>query len=132
VKPTATPKPPPTEPPLTYATITSRQWAKIVKDPDNYIGKGYKVWACIWQFDSRTGPDAFLATASYHKLRYWYSDGDDGSFESVGVDLSDIVQDDVVSMNVIVLGAYTYDTAAGGTNSVPSFLISKITRKGSC
>lgn len=46
--------------------------------------------------------------------------------------LDEFVDDDVVSMNVIVLGSLTYDTQVGGSTTVPLFSVEKITRKGSC
>jgi hypothetical protein len=130
-EPTAEPTPVPT-PRLTYAKLSSRAWAKLVKAPDNYIGKGYQIWACISQFDAATGLDSFRGQASYHKLTYWYTDGANTIFTGDESRLSDFVQDDVVVMNVIGAGSYSYDTQAGGNTTVPAFLISKITRKGSC
>ncbi len=43
--------------------------------PDNYIGKGYYLWGCIFQFDAATGPKSILANASYTK-QYWSLDGE--------------------------------------------------------
>jgi rubredoxin len=131
-KPTAKPTPVPTPRPVTYAKLTSRQWAKIVKDPDAYTGKTYQVWGCIWQFDAATGTDSFLAYASFQKEPYWYLDGENASFTADLINLSDFVEDDVVVMNVTVDGSYSYDTQAGGNTTVPSFFIEKISHKGSC
>ena len=46
--------------------------------------------------------------------------------------MSDFVEGDIVQMNVVVMGSYSYDTQAGGNTTVPSFSIAKITRKGDC
>ena len=61
--PTPAPTPAPTPPPApSYAKLSDRQWALIVKSPDDYVGKRFELWTCIWQFDAATGPEAFLET----------------------------------------------------------------------
>lgn len=130
--PLPTPKPTPEPKPVSYAKLTARAWAQVVKDPDRYIGRAYQLWACVWQFDSATGADSFLAQASYGRQEYWYSDGKDAAFIGTESALGDVVEDDVVFMRAIVLGSYTYDTAIGGSNTVPSFAVRSISVKGSC
>ncbi len=129
----ATPSPRPA--PITagsYATLTSREWAKVVKAPDNFIGKGYKVWACITQFDAATGLDSFRAQASYRKENYWYTNGVNSFFSGNEKQLDDYVEDDLVSMSVVSFGSYSYDTQNGGNTTAPIFEVVKIARKGSC
>lgn len=128
--PTAKPTPKPT--PVEYKTLSLRSWRKVVKAPDDYIGRTYQVWGCIWQFDAATGPEAFLAQAAPKRVDYWYSDGENASFTGDADRLSDFVEGDIVVMNVTVLGSYSYDTQVGGNTTVPSFLVTKITRKGDC
>ena len=125
VAPTAKPKP------ASYAKLGDRTWAKVVKSPDNYIGKKYVVYACVTQFDAATGDDAFRGDASNRKLEYWY-EGDNAFFTGTASQLDDIVTDDIVLMNVTSLGSYSYDTQIGGNTTVPLFQIDRITRKGSC
>ena len=103
-----------------------------MRSPDVYVGNAYQIWACIWQFDAATGDNAFLGQASYHKVEYWFSDGENAAFVGDAVQLSEFVEDHVVVMNVVVLGSYSYDTQVGGNTTVPQFQINKITRKGSC
>lgn len=129
-KPTAQPTPTPS--PVEYKKISDRSWRLIVKSPDDYIGRAYQVWACIWQFDAATGPDAFLGQAANKRLEYWYTAGENASFIGDEAALADFVEGDVVVMNVTVLGSYSYDTQAGGNTTVPSFIIAKVTRKGDC
>lgn len=126
--PTATPKPAK----VSYAKLSNRAWAKLVKSPDRYVDKHYQLWACIFQFDAATGDDAFLAYASNKKREYWFSDGENSSFRGDADQLADFVEDDVVVMNVTSLGSYSYDTQAGGNTTVPAFRVDKISRKGSC
>ena len=124
-KPTAKPTAEPTPKP-SYAKLTSRSWKKLVKSPDDYTGKTYQVWACIFQFDAATGEDSFLGQASYKKLEYWWTDGENASFTGDADRLADFVEDDVVVMNVVAGGSLSYDTQAGGNTTVPFFDIVKL------
>ena len=117
--------------PKTFAKLAARDWAKIVKAPDSYFGKGYLVWACIFQFDAATGPDSFLAEAWYTKTSAWYN-ADNAAFTGAAANLADFVEGDMVYMSAVGTGAYSYDTQAGGNTTVPSFFVAKIARKGSC
>jgi hypothetical protein len=138
VAPTATPAPTPkptpaaTPKPVTFSKLSDRSWAQVVKSPDKYTGKGYQLWGCIWQFDAATGPGSFLANASNAREEYWNLDGENASFTGTEAMLSSFVEDDMVSMNVVSRGSYSYDTQAGGNTTVPAFEIRKITRRGSC
>jgi hypothetical protein len=119
--------------PRTYETLGKRGWAKVVKSPDTYAGRGYKLVACIYQFDGATGDDGFLAQASWHKEPYWYTDGQNAAFTGTAAKLAPFVEGDIVSMSVTTLGSYSYDTQAGGNTTVPSFRVDKIKQeKGSC
>ena len=128
---TVAPTPTPT-PKMTYATLSNRAWAKLVKSPDSYTGKGYVVWGCIFQFDAATGAEGFLAQAANRKLSYWFSDGENASFTGDAAKLADFGENDVVSMKVVSEGSYSYDTQAGGNTTVPQFRGVSISRKGSC
>lgn len=131
-RPTATPKPPPTPAPASYAKLTKRQWQRLVKDPDAYAGDTYQIWACITQFDSATGSESFRGDASYQREDYWALYGENSYFDGDAATLDDYVTDDVVIINVTVLGAYTYETTLGGNLTVPWFYVEKIAHKGSC
>jgi hypothetical protein len=132
--PTPTPEPTatPTVAPVSYTKLTARGWAKIVKAPDNYIGKGYQIWGCISQFDAATGDDTFRAQAYYAKTQWWWLDGSNAMFSGSASRLADFVQDDAVFMKVLSMGSYTYDTQAGGSTTVPMFLVVSISHKGTC
>jgi hypothetical protein len=131
-KPTPKPTPAPTPKPITYAILSDRSWAKVVKAPDNYIGTGYTLWGCISQFDAATGLDSFRAETSNKKREYWFSDGVNAFFNGDASRLADFVQDDVVYMKVLSMGSISYDTQNGGNTTVPLFEIVSISRKGSC
>jgi len=130
--PSPTPKPTPTPTPLSYVELSARDWALLVKAPDTYIGKAYVVWGCIAQFDAATGLDTFRAQTSFAKQTYWYSDGNNALFNGDKALLAPFVKGDVVSLNVVVLGSYSYGTQSGGNTTVPNFRVVTITNKGSC
>lgn len=117
--------------PKSYAKLAKRDWAKVVKAPDKYLGKGYQLWGCVTQFDAATGTDTFRANASYRKEPDWYV-GDNAFFVGTEKMLGDVVTGDIVSMNAVGLGSFSYDTQAGGNTTVPLFRVTKIARKGSC
>jgi hypothetical protein len=130
--PTAEPTPAPTPKPMTYASLSNRAWAKLVKAPDRYTGKGYELWACISQFDAATGDDMFRGQALNRRTSWWWSDGDNAMFEGDAARLEDFVAEDIVVMKVVSEGSYSYDTQAGGNTTVPLFEVRSIKRKGSC
>ena len=132
VEPTPEPTPEVTPAPIVYASLTSRQWAKVMKDPDAYLGSTYKVWACITQFDAATGADSFRAQGSYRNETYWYTNGTNVLFTGNEDALADYVANDVVFMRVTSLGSSTYQTTLGGSTTVPLFEVDTIQAKGSC
>jgi len=104
----------------------------LVKAPDKYTGRTYQLWGCISQFDAATGDDTFRAETLNRKTSYWYLDGSNALFNGDADRLSDFVEDDVVFMNVVAAGSFTYDTQVGGSTTVPLFSVVSISRKGSC
>jgi hypothetical protein len=131
-EPTPTPTPEPTPTPIEYLTLTNRPWALIMKAPDDHVGEYYKVYACITQFDAATGSDTFRAQASYEDEGQWLTAGTNALFTGDAGDLADFVTNDVVLMDVVVLGSFSYDTQIGGKATVPLFRVDVISRKGSC
>lgn len=118
--------------PSSYAALTSRTWALLAKAPDKYVGKGYKLWACITQFDAATGASAFRGLASYRAETDWFA-GANTFFAGDESALTDFVQGDIVSMSAVSMGSYSYDTQAGGNTTAPLFWVVKIKRaSGSC
>ena len=124
--------PTPVPTPVSYAALNARDWALVMKDPGAYIGKALLVWGCITQFDAATGTASFLGRASPAKLTYWYSDGSSTFFNGDKALLAPFVKGDVVVMELVVLGPFSYDTQAGGNTTVPNFKIATIANKGSC
>jgi hypothetical protein len=79
-----------------------------------------------------SGADTFRAQASYRQESYWFTNGSNAIFSGDETQLADFVQDDMVVMNVLSMGSFTYDTQIGGSTTVPAFAVVNITRKGSC
>jgi hypothetical protein len=119
-------------PPTSYAVLDDHEWALLVKTPADYAGQGFKIWACITQFDAATGSGGFRAQALNKPATSWYISGDNAIFTGDADMLGDFVKDDTVSMSVIGEGPYTYDTTLGGKSTVPWFEVAAITRDGSC
>ena len=105
---------------------------QVTKDPDALAGNCYIMYVVPWQWDSRTGQCNFLGSWDGSNLgtRSYKYDGD-GIFrappEVCESDLDEADQDDLLKVWVTLNGAYRYDTAAGGTNEIPDFVIRKAT-----
>lgn len=100
----------------------------VTKDPDGLAGSCYQMFVVPWQWDSRTGECAFLGYFDPSNLgtRSFSYDGD-GIFlfpdEVCGGALSDADQDDLLRVWADLIGPFSYDTAAGGTNEIPQFVV---------
>ena len=107
--------------------MTKREWAKVVKNPDNYIGERYIIYGQVTQFDSATGDDNFLAdTAHRNTMSYGFFDGENTLLTGSKKQLDDLVEDDVFRATVTVLGSMDYDTQIGGNTTVPLLEVSSI------
>jgi hypothetical protein len=118
--------------PASYAELSSRDYALIAKDPDAHAGGRYVVYGNITQFDSATGPDAFLARTDAQRHNEWYEYetntlvvAEDASI------LAPVVEDDLVKMYVEVVGSFSYDTQIGGNTTVPQVTVRMIEVIGS-
>ena len=118
---------------VTCKSISDRTWKLIYKSPGKYKGKNYTVWGNIWQFDDATGPSTFLSYVSgTNKFDGTYFSGyDDAMLKSTSKRLANFVEGDVYKACVTVKGGYTYERAAGGTNTVPLLYVNSIKYLGS-
>ena len=116
-----------------YRKLTKRDWQRLVKAPDRFLRKCYKLFACISQYDAATGEDTFLAQASNERQRLWFTYGDAVVVVSAPSRFRTLVEDDIVKMKVMAYGSLSYDTQRGGNTTVPLFWADSIKRlKGSC
>lgn len=117
-----------------YKSLSTRQFKRLAKDPDSYIGKTYIVYGEVTQFDSATGTDTFRADTGGKKLRisYGYVNYDQNSILTGDEKkLKKLVEGDCFSAKVTVLGSYSYDTQAGGNTTVPMFEVDGFSIYGS-
>jgi hypothetical protein len=122
-KKTAEPKPK-SEP---AQSISRRQWAKVLKKPDNYVGEKYIIYGQVTQFDSATGDDTFRAdTAHRNTMSYGFFDGENTVLSGSAKKLDDLVADDVFRASVTILGHVDYDTQIGGETTVALLEVNSI------
>lgn len=132
--PKTTQPPVPKPKPVVYKKLTARQWAKIAKSPDSHRGETYIVYGKVTQFDSATGDDQFRADVDgvKHKVEYGYVDYPTNTLmTNISGDVSDLVEDDLFTAKVAVVGAYSYDTQIGGETTVPQLSVMSISVTGS-
>jgi hypothetical protein len=133
--PTPAPAPKPAPKPVKkgYRPLSTRDFAKVAKDPDAFKGKGYTIYGEVTQFDSATGKDAFRANTGGTKVKieYGFADYSQNTMMQGSEDmLADVVQGDVFRANITVLGSYSYDTQIGGSTTVPLFQVDSISVYG--
>lgn len=118
--------------PAKYKAISDRDYKLLVKDPDSHVGERFVVYGHVTQFDSATGTDTFLASTSSNRSGDWFdydtntlASSDDASL------FKNVVEDDLVTMYVDVLGSFSYDTQIGGNTTVPHLAVNIIEVTGS-
>jgi hypothetical protein len=99
----------------------------IAKDPDAHIGERYIVYGVVTQFDAATGPEEFLAYVDgiWHADGYEYPTNTDLVGESVMFE--QMVEGDVFTAKIEMIGACTYDTQIGGSTTAPQLQVDSIT-----
>ena len=106
--------------PKSYKAISARSFAKLVKNPDAHIGEKYVIHGHVRQFDSATGADTFLADTAAVRAAEWYDYDTNTLVTAETASLfADVVEDDLVTLYVEVLGSFSYDTQIGGNTTVP-------------
>lgn len=108
----------------------------LEKDPSSAKGRCVVMFARIVQFDSNTGPCHFHAmiaaaqVATYeYKTRSDFSYRDTPGLGSLDTDcpgLTGIDNNDIIKVWATGTGSLSYSTTLGGTNTVPSFRIEKV------
>jgi hypothetical protein len=111
----------------TYESVSVREFALMVKNPDAWAGRKIVVYGVITQFDAATGTTAFRADIGPAPMADPY-DYDQNTFitaHDAGM-VADFVETDMVTMFVEVRGALTYETQIGGSTTAPSLLVNII------
>lgn len=122
-KKTEAPKPP------KHEKITIREWAKIAKNPDAHVGERIVVHGWVTQFDAATGTDGFLADTGGKKLQPEYGFVDyptNTAFTGDAGMLADLVEFDLFTARVTVMGSLDYETQIGGNTTVPLLAVDSI------
>ncbi|MGV9866116.1 hypothetical protein [Rhodococcus koreensis] len=117
----------------TYAILTDRDLALIAKSPDGAnVGRKLVVHGQVTQFDSVTGPTSFRASIACQPQNYSfdydidaYVNGDNPAV------VANVVEDDMVTMYVEVVGSKSYTTTLGGKITVSLFKANIIDVTGS-
>jgi hypothetical protein len=118
--------------PSSYKTIGARDYALLVKDPDAHIGEKYVVYGYVTQLDSATGTDTFRANTGSSTQSDWYNyDQNTVATAADPGDFANVVNDDLVTLYVEVVGALSYDTQIGGNTTVPNLKVNIIKVTGS-
>ena len=107
--------------------VTERQWAKVVRDPDAFIGQRYIIYGQVTQLDSATGANRFRAeTAHTVTTEYGFYEGADTVLTGDEDDLSNLVEGDVFRATVTVIGSFEDDTNMAGNKTVPYLTVDKL------
>jgi len=113
--------------PASYVAISDRDWALIERDPDGHIGEKYVLYGYVTQFDSNTGLYTFRANTAGERKSSWYDYEINTMVTATDAAiLSNVVKDDMVTMYVEVLKAYSYETTMGGSMTVPAVTVNMI------
>ena len=118
--------------PANYPAITPRKYALLVKDPDAHVGQKFRIYGYVTQFDSATGPDTFLADTAAVRASEWYDYDVNTLVSADNANLfKNVVEDDLVTLYVQVLGSQSYDTQIGGNTTVPHLQANMVKVTGS-
>jgi hypothetical protein len=109
-----------------YASLEAREFALLMKNPDDYSGDFYVLYGEVSQFDAATGNDTFRAHASHTHQDHFFLDGENVVVTGDAELLHEVVKGDVVKMYVVSLGSLSYKTQIGGATTVPHFRINLI------
>lgn len=111
---------------VVYKKLTARSWALIAKDPNAHASEAITVYGVVTQFDSATGTDTFRADVDGVKHSAYYDYPTNTILTSDVGTLMDVVDGDIFTAKVLVLGSLSYDTSIGGSTTVPQLFVSSI------
>lgn len=105
--------------PSSYASISSRDWQLVERDPAAHVGKKYVIFGKVTQFDSNTGQDVFRANTDGQKQSRSYNYDVNTMVVSSEELLMNVVQGDLVMLHVSIVAPYSYETTMGANLTVP-------------
>lgn len=113
--------------PSTYQSLSPRDYAVLVKDPDSNKGRKIIVYGVVTQFDAATGKSELQAKTGAQPGDYSQNTMIEAHDPSI---LANVVRGDAVTMWCQVRGAETYKTQNGGQRTVPKFWVNIIKDAG--
>jgi hypothetical protein len=112
--------------PTPHRALSARDWQLIAKSPDSHIGERITVYGYVFQFDTATGSEGFLAHADGVRHRQSYEYDTNTAFTGSAAMFANVVEEDMFRADVTVLGSYSYNTQIGGNTTVPKLQVDKI------
>jgi hypothetical protein len=114
--------------PSSYHSLSARDFALLVKNPDASIGRKIVLYGVVIQLDTNTGQNSFIAQAGtepgdYNEHAIFYAHD-----QSI---LSSVVAQDAVTIWCTVDGTETYQTQNNAERTVPKFWVNIIKDIGS-
>lgn len=119
----------PSSPPPPAHAISAHDWQLIVKDPDAHKGESIIVYGEVTQFDAATGTTGFRANVDgvEHQLTDGFADYSTNTIlDGDPATLQNVVEKDLFTANVTVVGANTYSTQIGGQTTAPELQVQSI------
>lgn len=114
----------------TYQATDSRGWQLIAKNPDSHVGEKYVIYGRVTQADSALGSSTIRVNTDGAQVDYY--EMDINTIATAGAaSFSEVVEDDLVTMYVVVKGSQTYDTQIGGSTTAPEVEVNVIDVTGS-
>jgi hypothetical protein len=114
--------------PSTYQTLSPRDFALLIKNPDASIGRKIVLYGVVTQFDTNTGQAKFRARTGAEPGDYDQNSLFYAHDRSI---LSSVVAQDVVTIWCAVDGTETYETQNNAERTVPKFWVNIIKDEGS-
>lgn len=101
----------------TFKFFTRRiPYDELVRDPDSLIGETVNYRARVLQYDSRTTTASMLVYVTEEDFGFWTDNVLVTLDPALGATIDN---DDIIDVWGTVTGTQTYDTAIGGSNTVP-------------
>jgi Protein of unknown function (DUF2510) len=116
-----------------HHSVSSQAWLEIVKNPDGHVGQCLIVYGEVTQFDSATGTTEFRANAGgvHQSPQYGFVNYPTNTlFSGTASKLNAVVEGDVFSAEVTVLGHVDYNNTFGGSTSAPLLRVDSIRATG--
>ena len=114
--------------PSTYEEISDRDFALVVKNPWANKDRRIILRGTIFQFDTVTGPDRFLAKVGTSTIGI--GNNQTAQFIGMSTELDSFIEGDEIVLHVVVDGEYEYTSTSDKYTAVPRFQIGIIQRVG--